>query len=65
MDFAEYERDGKSAYAALAEVVAGILTELIRANGQYRLQQVMSRAKTTESLLKKLRDRNLEASKAI
>lgn len=46
MDFAEYERDGKSAYAALAEVVAGILTELIRANGKYRLQQVMSRAKT-------------------
>lgn len=65
MDFAEYEDNGRNAYAALAEVVAGILTELIRADGRYRLQQIMSRAKSPESLLKKLRDRRLESSTTV
>ncbi|HEY4084141.1 MAG TPA: RelA/SpoT domain-containing protein [Burkholderiaceae bacterium] len=65
MDFAEYENYGKNAYSAMAEVVAGILAELIRADGRYRLQQIMSRAKTPESLLKKLRGRSLESSMAV
>lgn len=65
MDFAEYEDNGRNAYVALAEVVASILTELIRADGRYRLQQIMCRAKSPESLLKKLRDRSLESSTAI
>jgi ppGpp synthetase/RelA/SpoT-type nucleotidyltranferase len=65
MNFNEYERDGRNDYAALAEAIAGILNELIRADGRYRLQQIVSRAKTPESLLKKLRIRNLETSTAI
>ncbi len=61
MDFSEYEREGRAAYAALATTVAAILRAAIGEEG-YRLQQVKERAKTTTSLLRKLDQRGIGAT---
>lgn len=65
MDFIEYVRAGFNAYKKFAETVATLLKEAIVAEDKYRLQEVRSRAKESDSLRKKLHDRGLEASTAI
>ncbi len=60
MNFEEYERNGQSAYAALATTAAAILTAAISAeDDSYRLQQVMARAKQPDSLRRKLEQRGI------
>lgn len=59
MDFDEYERQGREAYAAFAATVEEILTVAIGAGTGYRLQQVKVRAKQPDSLRKKLEGRGV------
>lgn len=65
MDIEEFEREGRSAYAALATTVAAILMAAIGAEGGYRLQQVKERAKQPASLRKKLEERGITATTTI
>jgi len=62
MDFDEFEREGRAAYAALATTVASILTAAIGAEEGYRLQQVKERAKQPASLRRKLEQRRIAAT---
>ena len=62
MNFDDYERDGRAAYAALATTIATILTAAIESERGYRLQQVKERAKQPDSLLKKLEQRGIAAT---
>ncbi len=62
MNFDDYQRDGRAAYAALATTIATILSAAIEAEGGYRLQQVKERAKQSDSLLKKLEQRGIPAT---
>jgi ppGpp synthetase/RelA/SpoT-type nucleotidyltranferase len=62
MNFEEYERHGREAYAALASTIAAVLMAAIGAETGYRLQQVKDRAKQPASLLKKLEDRGIAAT---
>jgi ppGpp synthetase/RelA/SpoT-type nucleotidyltranferase len=62
MNFDDYERDGRAAYAALATTIATILTAAIEAEEGYRLQQVKDRAKQPGSLRKKLEQRGIAAT---
>lgn len=65
MDFECYEREGRVAYASLAETIAAILTSAIGAEGGYRLQQINVRAKQPVSLRKKLELRGISATTLI
>lgn len=65
MDFKCYERDGRAAYASLAETIAAILTAAIGAEGGYRFQQINVRAKQPASLNKKLKLRGILETTAI
>src|ERR1700674_4036721 len=62
MNFDEYEREGRAAYAALATAVAAILTAAIGAQESYCLQQLKERAKQPASLRKKLERRGNAAT---
>jgi len=62
MNFDDYERDGRAAYAALATTISTILTAAIESDGGYRLQQVKERAKQPGSLLKKLEQRGIAST---
>jgi ppGpp synthetase/RelA/SpoT-type nucleotidyltranferase len=60
MDFETYSLSGQSGYAELAEIVASILGAALKAHPvKFRLQQVQHRAKSIDSLKKKLEDRNV------
>jgi hypothetical protein len=60
MDFETYSQSKQAEYAALAETVASILQAALKAYpGVFRLQQVQHRAKSPDSLKKKLEDRGL------
>jgi ppGpp synthetase/RelA/SpoT-type nucleotidyltranferase len=65
MDFDAYEREGRHAYAALAETVAAIIEKVAEDQSGYRIQQVQYRAKGVASLRKKLADRNVAESTQI
>jgi ppGpp synthetase/RelA/SpoT-type nucleotidyltranferase len=54
VNFQTYERSGRSAYAALAETVAGVLAAAMAQRDDLRLQQIQQRAKDPTSLKKKL-----------
>lgn len=54
MNFDEYERSGMALYEGLAEVVASILLAAIEQHGGLHPQQIQHRAKTPDSLTKKL-----------
>lgn len=59
MNIEDYERTGQAAYASFARTVATILAAAIEREGGYRLQQVTTRAKSQDSLRKKLQIRGL------
>lgn len=59
MDIEEFEREGRTGYAALATTIATILAAAIGAEEGYRLQQVKDRAKQPTSLRKKLEERGI------
>lgn len=65
MNFEEYEREGRATYADLAATTAVILRAAITAEGSYRLQQVMARAKEPVSLHKKLIQRDIALTATI
>jgi ppGpp synthetase/RelA/SpoT-type nucleotidyltranferase len=62
MNFENYERKGRAAYASLAATIATILRAAIDVELGYRLQQVNERAKQPSSLRKKLQQRGIEAT---
>jgi ppGpp synthetase/RelA/SpoT-type nucleotidyltranferase len=62
MDLAEYERQGRSEYAAFASIIAAILRAAIDAEEGYRLHLVTDRAKTVKSLREKLEKNGKEAT---
>lgn len=57
MDFEDYQREGQTAYARLADTVARILSVVLKSIPEIRVQQIQSRAKSVESLRTKLGDR--------
>jgi ppGpp synthetase/RelA/SpoT-type nucleotidyltranferase len=60
MDFETYSQSKQFEYAALADTVASILNAALAAHPtKFRLQQVQARAKSPDSLKKKLEDRGL------
>ena len=60
MDFETYSQTKRFEYAELAEIVASILGAALEAHPvKFRLQQVQHRAKSVDSLQKKLEDRNI------
>lgn len=65
MNLEDYERNGLTAYASLAETIAAILAAAIEREGGYRLQQVTKRAKSPDSLRKKLQDRQIESTTSL
>ena len=54
MNLEEYKRTGRARYEKLAEIVAELLKRAITAESGYRLQQIQHRAKTVESLSRRL-----------
>ena len=56
MDLEEYERSGLSRYEKLAEITAQLLERAITAERGFRLQQIQHRAKTVESLSRRLEE---------
>ena len=56
MNLEEYTTTGRARYARLAERVAGLLRQAIADRPGYRLLQIQSRAKTPESLRRRLED---------
>ena len=54
MDLEEYKRSGRARYEKLAAITAGLLERAIAAEGGYRLQQIQHRAKTVESLSRRI-----------
>jgi ppGpp synthetase/RelA/SpoT-type nucleotidyltranferase len=63
MDFETYCQSKQAEYAALAETVASILQAALKAYpGVFRLQQVQHRAKSPDSLKKKLEDRGIQST---
>jgi len=65
MNFEDYEREGKYPYEAFANAVADILEAAINAGGDYRLQQIQRRAKSSASLRKKLELREIAATEEL
>ena len=56
MNLEEYEKSGRSRYKMLAKLVASLLERDITKQSEYRLQQIQHRAKTLESLRRRLND---------
>ena len=56
MNLDEYERYGRARYKKLAAIVSELLEEAVAAEHGYRLQQIQHRAKTVESLTRRLKD---------
>ena len=57
----EYQLSGRARYEKLAEIVADLLKRAITAESGYRLQQIQHRAKTVESLSRRIEETgNLE-----
>ena len=54
MNVEEYERSGRARYEQLAAIVADLLKRAITAEPGYRLQQIQHRAKTVESLSRRI-----------
>lgn len=65
MNTVQYEREGRAAYAEFAATVAAILNAAIGAEGRFRLQQIMHRAKQVDSLRKKLTQRALNETETL
>ena len=59
MNLEEYKRTGRVHYERLANLVASLLNQAITAESGYRLQQIQCRAKTVESLRRRLKDMDL------
>ena len=56
MNLEEYRRSGLSRYEKLAEITAQLLERAIITEGGFRLQQIQHRAKTVESLSRRLEE---------
>ena len=56
MNLEEYKSTGRSRYEELAEIVAELLERAIIDDSDYRLQQIQHRAKTVESLGRRLEE---------
>ena len=56
MNLEEYERSGRARYEKLAVITAKLLKRAICDDGGYRLQQTQPRAKTVESLSRRLEE---------
>ncbi|WOR14356.1 RelA/SpoT domain-containing protein [Hyphomonas sp. FCG-A18] len=56
MNFEDYKNHGGGAYLELARTVKMLLEQALNAEGGYRLQQIQFRAKSPESLLKRLEE---------
>ena len=54
MNLEEYKRSGRARYEKLATITAELLERAITDEGGYRLQQIQPRAKTVESLSRRL-----------
>ena len=54
MDLEEYKNTGRSRYERLAKVVSELLERAIADEPRYRLQQIQHRAKTVESLSRRI-----------
>src|ERR1700722_821519 len=66
MDFETYSHSKRFEYAELAEIVASILSAALKAYpATFRLQQVQHRAKSIDSLKKKLEDRNILSTRTL
>lgn len=59
MNFDDYQREGQTAYARLAETVARIVAVVLKGVPDLRVQQIQSRAKSIKSLGSKLSDRGV------
>ena len=56
MNLEEYKSSGRARYEKLAAVTAELLERAITAKGGYRLQQIQDRAKTVESLSRRIEE---------
>ena len=56
MNLEEYERSGRARYEKLAAIIAELLERAIAAEPGYRLQQIQHRAKTVESLSRRMEE---------
>ena len=56
MNLEEYQRTGRARYEKLAAIVAELLKRAISAERGYRLQQIQHRAKTVESLFRRIEE---------
>lgn len=56
MNLEEYERSGRARYEKLAAITAQLLERAITDEGGFRLQQIKPRAKTVESLSRRLEE---------
>ena len=56
MNLEEYKHSGHAHYEKLAEITAQLLERAITAEGGFRLQQIQHRAKTVESLSRRLEE---------
>ena len=56
MNLEKYKSTGRSRYEKLAEIVAKLLERAITADSGYRFQQIQRRAKTVDSLRRRLED---------
>lgn len=56
MNLEEYKRSGRARYEKLAGITAELLERAITDEGGYRLQQIQPRAKTVESLSRRLEE---------
>lgn len=54
MNLEEYGRSGRDRYQRLAEIIAQLLHRAVTDEGGFRLQQIQHRAKTVESLTRRL-----------
>ncbi len=65
MDLEEYKNTGRSRYERLAKVVSELLERAIADEPRYRLQQIQHRAKTVESLRRRLEENSQTATNEI
>ena len=56
MNLNDYESHGLQAYQELAKIVESLLDRTIKSEGRYRLQQIQCRAKSVESLRRRLEE---------
>ena len=65
MNIEEYEQHGRQRYEALCQIVRQLLEQAIGSEPAYRLQQVQHRAKSANSLRRRLSDENQLDNQAI